>query len=68
MCLGVAALAGVSGLDFMPAVATWRSFAIKAGVGAAIFCASQYAMWRLEGRPAGIERRLVQLASRQAPG
>ena len=40
------------------------SLPAKALVGAIVFCASQYAIWRLEGRPAGIERRIGALVGR----
>ena len=37
---------------------------VDGAVGGAIFCGVQYALWRLTGRPEGIERRLLQLLSR----
>jgi O-antigen/teichoic acid export membrane protein len=42
---------------------SWLSLAIKTLLGGAVFCATQYALWRLEGRPEGVERRLLQLRS-----
>jgi PST family polysaccharide transporter len=41
---------------------SWLS--TKTLVGGVVFCGVQYAIWRLEGRPAGIEQRLFQLLSR----
>jgi lipopolysaccharide exporter len=40
------------------------SLCAKTLVGAAVFCGSHYALWRAEGRPAGIERRLAALVGR----
>jgi PST family polysaccharide transporter len=44
--------------------AAWAAARILAG--AAVWATCQYALWRIEGRPAGIERRLEQLLARQA--
>jgi PST family polysaccharide transporter len=43
---------------------SWLSLALKTLVGALAFSAAQYLIWRLEGRPDGIERRVVQILSR----
>jgi lipopolysaccharide exporter len=43
----------------------WAAIRILTGVGVWAVC--QYALWRLEGRPPGIERRLEHLLSRQTP-
>jgi PST family polysaccharide transporter len=42
----------------------WTSLVAKTLAGGLVFCASLYGLWRLEARPAGIERRLTQLFSR----
>lgn len=43
---------------------SWLSLTLKVVVGGFVFCATQVAIWRLEGRPAGIEQRLLQVLSR----
>ena len=43
---------------------SWSSLLIKVVAGGAVFCAAQLAIWRLEGRPEGIEQRLLQVWSR----
>lgn len=63
MCAAVVALAAMTPIELLPASGSWQSLAAKVIVGAAVLCAGQYAIWRLEGRPAGIERRLAQLMS-----
>ena len=67
MCAGVGTLVAATPLELLPASGSWRSAAAKVASGAAVWCASQYGIWRLEGRPPGIERRLLQLLSRHAP-
>lgn len=67
MCAAVGGLAAVTPLDLLPATGSWLSLAAKAVIGASACGAAQYALWRLEGRPAGIERRLIQLLWRQDP-
>ena len=42
----------------------WLSLVAKVAVGGGVFCGVQYALWRGAGRPAGIERRLLQLLGR----
>jgi PST family polysaccharide transporter len=51
-------------LSVLTATGSWVSLATKIVVGGAVFCGAQFAFWRLEGQPAGIERRLVQMMSR----
>ena len=53
---------GPAGPD--PAAGSWISLAIEVGAGAGVFSGAVFALWRLEGRPPGIERRLFQLFSR----
>ena len=43
---------------------SWLSLAVKTVTGVVVFCSAQYSLWRLEGRPTGIERRLLQVLSR----
>lgn len=51
-------------IDLFSATGSWLSLAVKILLGAAVFCSSQYAIWRYEGRPAGIEKRLLQVVDR----
>ena len=55
------AFAAVLPLELFSESGSWLSLATKILVGGVVFCGVQYALWRLEGRPAGIERRLLQL-------
>jgi PST family polysaccharide transporter len=48
-------------LDLFSEAGSWLSLVIKMLVGAIVFGAVQYVIWRLEGRPAGIEQRLLQV-------
>jgi PST family polysaccharide transporter len=66
MVASIGGLVGLTRLAFVPASGSWGSLAARVLVGGAVFAAAQYALWRAEGRPAGIERRLVQLMSRQS--
>jgi PST family polysaccharide transporter len=59
--LGVSAF---TPLELFGESASWPSLWIKVLIGGAAFVAVQVALWRLEGRPAGIERRLLQLLTR----
>lgn len=43
---------------------SWLSLLLKIGLGGFVFSAMQYAVWRLQGRPSGIEQRLSQVLSR----
>ena len=40
---------------------SWSSLTLKVFVGALVFVSAQLALWRVEGRPAGVETRLLQL-------
>ena len=40
---------------------SWLSLASRVAAGGLVYCGALYALWRLEGRPEGIERRLLQL-------
>ncbi len=65
--LMVGAVLGLGALDSLGAVPTtgsWGTLGTKVALGGAVFLSAQYAIWRLEGRPRGIERRLFQLFSR----
>ena len=44
-----------------PGRGSWLSLAVDTAVGALVYGVALYAFWRLEGRPEGIERRLLQL-------
>lgn len=48
-------------LDLFSAGGSWLSLLIKIPLGAAVYCLSLHGLWRLEGRPDGIERRLREL-------
>ena len=64
MAAAVLALGNVLPLGLFSAEGSWLSLALKIVAGAAIYCAVLAALWRFEGRPAGIERRLLQVLSR----
>jgi O-antigen/teichoic acid export membrane protein len=40
---------------------SWLSLLTKILVGGVVFCGVQYTLWRFEGRPAGMEKRLLSL-------
>jgi PST family polysaccharide transporter len=67
MSLAVGMLVAATPLEMVPESGSWGSLAVKAIAGAVVFCGTQYVIWRIEGRPAGIERRLAQLMMRPAP-
>jgi len=48
-------------MDLFSASGSWPSMGIKIILGMISYCATDYALWRWAGRPAGIERRLLQL-------
>jgi PST family polysaccharide transporter len=48
----------------LPDSGAWLALLTKTLVGGAVFGGVQYALWRLDGRPEGIERRLLQLLGR----
>ena len=60
----VAGQAAVTPLEVLEASASGGALVAKTLLGGAVYCGALYAIWRLEGRPAGIERRLAQLWSR----
>ncbi len=60
----VVALGAYTPLGLSSEGGSWLSLVSRTLLGAAVFCGTQYTIWRLEGRPAGIERRLLQLLSR----
>ncbi len=65
LMIGVVLAAGVATpLALFSEGGSWLALLVKTLAGAAVFCGAQYAFWRLEGRPDGIERRLLQLRSR----
>ncbi len=43
---------------------SWLALSAKIAVGGVVFTAVQYAIWRLEGQPSGIEQRLRQVLAR----
>jgi PST family polysaccharide transporter len=52
-------------LELFSAAGSWTSMITKTLVGGTVFCLAQYSTWRLEGRPDGIERRLLQVIRRE---
>jgi len=63
MGAGVLALAALMPIELFSEAGSWPSLLVKVVLGGLVFASVQYALWRLEGRPAGIERRLVQVIS-----
>ena len=51
-------------LDLFSLAGSWPSLGLKTVLGGGVFGVAQYGTWRLEGRPAGLERRLSQVVSR----
>lgn len=51
-------------LELFSRAGSWPSLLLKLAVGALVFCLLLHAIWRLEGRPPGIENRLLQLKQR----
>ncbi|MCH9651940.1 MAG: lipopolysaccharide biosynthesis protein [Deltaproteobacteria bacterium] len=49
---------------FAASATSWWRLLAQVGVGGVVFCSTLYALWRWQGRPAGIEQRLLQLRSR----
>ena len=49
-------------------VTSWLVMLAKVAVGGVTFCAAVVVLWRLEGRPMGIERRLLQVLERRRAG
>ena len=64
MSVVILAAAGTPWLDVTSTDGSWSSLAAKVVLGVAVFGAAHYAIWRQEGRPAGIERRVLQMLSR----
>ncbi len=64
----VAALGAMSPLDLFSENGSWLSLVTKTLVGGLVFVAAQVAIWRIEGRPDGIERRFLQVLSRRSGG
>ena len=64
MVIAVVAAEVILPLELFSVAGSWLSLLIKVAVGLAVFGAAQVAIWRFEGRPAGIERRLLQMLSR----
>jgi PST family polysaccharide transporter len=48
-------------LELFSESGSWLSFATKIGIGGVVFCCVEVALWRIEGRPPGIEQRLLQM-------
>lgn len=61
----VAALGAMSPIDLFSDSGSWFSLIIKTLVGGSVFCTAQAVFWRLDGRPDGIERRVLQVLSRR---
>ena len=57
----VLALESVLPIDLVSEGPSWLSLLIKVSVGGTVYCSALYGLWRLDGRPAGIERRLLQV-------
>jgi PST family polysaccharide transporter len=57
----VLALESVLPIDLVSEGPSWLSLLIKVSVGGTVYCSALYGFWRLDGRPAGIERRLLQV-------
>jgi PST family polysaccharide transporter len=64
MAVGVLAVGTVTTLGLFSENGSWLSLVAKIGVGGLVFSSVQYGLWRLEGRPPGIERRLFQMMGR----
>jgi O-antigen/teichoic acid export membrane protein len=58
------AVGAVTPLELFSESGSWLSLLTKTLVGGVVFSSVQYAIWRLEGRPTGIEQRLLQVMSR----
>lgn len=64
MVLSILALNAMQPLDLFSENGSWVSLLTKLVAGGFVYCAVLYGVWRLQGRPAGFERRLVQILSR----
>lgn len=65
MVAAVLSLGAVPSLGLFSEGGSWLSVAAKVVAGSAVFSSAQYAIWRFEGRPMGIERRFTQLLPRR---
>ena len=61
MCGAVFGLDRALALDLFSEEGSWGSFGVKVAVGGCAFLATQLVLWRLAGRPDGIERRVLEL-------
>jgi hypothetical protein len=61
MCAAVVTVVVATPLELMSSEGSWLSATVKVLTGAVVHAAAQYALWTLEGRPAGIERRLTHV-------
>lgn len=64
MVVAVLGLDTMLTMDLFSETGSWMSFVTKIAAGALVYCSLLYALWRLEGRPAGFERRLLQILER----
>jgi PST family polysaccharide transporter len=64
MTVAIGLVDAATALDLFSKGGSWPSLATKIVLGVAVFGGVSYGAWRLQGRPAGIERRLLQLISR----
>jgi O-antigen/teichoic acid export membrane protein len=60
----VVALGAVAPFELFSGSGSWLSLSTKILVGGVVYGGVLYMTWRLEGRPAGIERRALQVLSR----
>lgn len=68
MCGAVFALDWALPLDLFAVEGSWTALGLKVAVGGLAFLGVQLSLWRLAGRPDGIERRVLQLiAGARAP-
>jgi PST family polysaccharide transporter len=64
MAAAIGLLDAASPLDLFSPRGSWVSLSVKMLIGGAVFTGVCSVVWRLQGRPAGIERRILQLISR----
>jgi O-antigen/teichoic acid export membrane protein len=63
MVVSIAGLAAALPVDFFSASGSWMSLLIKMLGGAVVYSGLLFFMWRLDGRPAGLEQRVFELLS-----
>jgi PST family polysaccharide transporter len=63
MVAAIAGLVAVLPIDLFSASGSWPSMLVKVLGGAVVYCALLFFMWRLDGRPAGLEQRVFELLS-----